>query len=52
MKYIAPFALSLQAVARDARAAVELALEMAGWSWSPRLSLWIDALLILEETGA
>lgn len=35
--------------ARAARAEVEAALAAAGWPWRRRLSLWLDALLILEE---
>lgn len=35
--------------ARAARAVVEAALASAGWPWSRRLSLWIDALVLLEE---
>ncbi len=35
--------------ARAARGQLELALDGAGWPWSRRLSLWIDALVILEE---
>jgi hypothetical protein len=38
--------------ARQARAVVELALDAAGWPWSRRLSLWLDWLLILEESAA
>lgn len=34
--------------ARAARRAVEDALDAAGWPWSRRLSLWLDALLVLE----
>lgn len=35
--------------AHAARAEVEVALDLAGWSWSWRLSHWIDALVALEE---
>ena len=35
--------------ARAARGQMELALDAAGWPWSRRLSLWIDALVVLEE---
>lgn len=38
-------------LAQAARAAVEAALDAAGWPWSRRLSLWIDALVIVEEAG-
>lgn len=38
--------------ARAARRIVELALDAAGWPWSRRLSLWLDALVILDEDGA
>jgi hypothetical protein len=37
--------------ARQARAAVEAALDRARWPWSPRLSLELDRLLALEERG-
>jgi hypothetical protein len=37
--------------ARGARAIVELALDASGWPWSGRLSLWVDALIVLEERG-
>jgi hypothetical protein len=37
------------AAARAARAAVEAVLEDLGWPWSPYLSLFIDALVALEE---
>jgi len=40
------------AYARAARRDVEEALEYAGWPWSRRLSLWVDALLVLEEPDA
>jgi hypothetical protein len=36
--------------ARAARALMELALDHAGWPWSRRLSLWIDLLVLLEES--
>jgi len=42
--------LPLRRQARAARAQVEHALDTAGWRWSRRLSLWIDVLVILEET--
>ena len=37
--------------ARDARAVVEASLgpQVKRWPWSPRLSAWIDALLVIEE---
>jgi hypothetical protein len=37
------------ALARDARRVVESALDSAGWPFSRRISLWLDALLILSE---
>jgi hypothetical protein len=40
------------AIARATRGVVEDALDSAGWPWSRRLSLWLDALLIIEENGA
>jgi hypothetical protein len=40
------------ALARAARGVVEAALTVAGWPWSRRLSLWLDALLILEDRVA
>ena len=36
---------------KAARLDVETALEACGWPWSRRLSLWIDALVLLEEQG-
>ncbi len=36
--------------ARAARAELEDALAATGWIYSRRLSLWLDALVILEET--
>jgi len=38
-------------LARAARAELEAALDGAGWPWARRLSLWLDALVILEELG-
>jgi hypothetical protein len=37
--------------ARAARHQLEDALEANGWIWSRGLSLWLDALLILEEAA-
>jgi len=42
--------LPLRRQAQAARAHVEYALDATGWRWSRRLSGWIDALVILEET--
>lgn len=39
----------LAAEAQAARAEIEAALDLASWPWSTRLSLWIDALVTLEE---
>ena len=36
--------------AREARREVEVALDATGWPWSRGLSLWIDLLVILEES--
>ncbi len=36
---------------REAHREAEWALDAAGWPWSRRLSLWLDVLLILEETA-
>jgi hypothetical protein len=44
---VVPLGLEAQA----ARALVEAALDGVGRPWSGRLSLWIDALLILEESA-
>jgi hypothetical protein len=33
-------------------AAVEDALDARGWRWSHRLSARLDALLVIEESGA
>ena len=38
--------------ARPARGICERALDANGWRWSKRFSLWLDALLTLEERGA
>lgn len=38
--------------ARAARGEIEAALEDRGWPWSWRLSVWLDALVVLEESGA
>jgi hypothetical protein len=38
--------------ARVARRQVELALAAGGWPWHRSLSLWLDALIVLEEGGA
>jgi hypothetical protein len=35
--------------AHAARREIEDALELAGWPWSLRLSLWLDYLLMVEE---
>ena len=35
--------------ARAARREVEQALEANGWPWARRLSLWVDALVVIEE---
>jgi hypothetical protein len=36
--------------ARAARAEFEAALDVVGWPWSPRVSWWLDALVVIEET--
>lgn len=36
--------------ARAARGQLEDVLAATGWTYSRRLSLWLDALVILEET--
>lgn len=38
--------------ARHARREIEAALDRVDWRWSRPLSLWLDALTILEETAA
>jgi hypothetical protein len=38
--------------ARGARREVERALDSAGWPWRRRLSLWLDALLVIEDDAA
>ncbi|MDP3938176.1 MAG: hypothetical protein Q8R92_08560 [Deltaproteobacteria bacterium] len=35
--------------ARAARGIVETAFDRHGWPWSGRISLWLDALVLLEE---
>jgi hypothetical protein len=35
-----------------ARGLLEAGLGLCGWPWSRRLSLWLDALLVIEEAGA
>ncbi len=47
----APTALLMRESAQEARAIVEAALDAAGWPWSRRLSLWVDMLLVIEETA-
>ena len=42
----------LALLARNARAALEIALDVSGWPWSPRLPAWLDAFLILEEASS
>jgi hypothetical protein len=37
--------------ARAARAIVEAGLDASGWPWSRRLSLWLDVLVMIEESG-
>lgn len=37
------------ALARDCLARVERALDGAGWKWTPKLSYWIDGLVVLIE---
>lgn len=37
--------------AREARELVEKALDRNAWPWKRGLSLWIDALVMLEERG-
>lgn len=39
------------AYARSARDIVESALDAGGRPWSRRISLWLDALVVLEECG-
>jgi hypothetical protein len=36
--------------ARAARADLELALDAQGWPWRRSLSLWVDSLLLIEES--
>jgi hypothetical protein len=43
--------MSAAALARAARGVTEAALDAAGWPWSRRISLWLDALVVLEEQG-
>jgi hypothetical protein len=45
-----PWRTSRQGEARAARGQIELALDGAVWPWSPRLSAWIDALVVIEES--
>jgi hypothetical protein len=40
------------ALARAARSVIESALDLLGWLWSRQLSLWLDALVVLEEQDA
>lgn len=40
-----------ETAARAARAQIEQALDALGWPWSWRLSLWVAALVIVEESG-
>jgi hypothetical protein len=41
---------ALKRLAKDE--AAWLALDRLAWRWSPRLSHWLDAILVLEERGA
>lgn len=41
----------IAALSRGARGIVEAALDASGWPWSRRLSLWLDALVLIEESG-
>ena len=41
---------SFAAEARMARADIERALDTTSWAWSRRLSLWLDALRVIEES--
>lgn len=42
--------MSAAALARAARGVVESALDASGWPpWSRRISLWLDALVKIEE---
>jgi hypothetical protein len=43
---------SPRATARAARGQLEDALDEASWPWLRGLSLWLDALLVLEEGGS
>lgn len=36
--------------ARAARGVIEAALDAHGWPWSRRLSLWVDVLVVTEES--
>jgi hypothetical protein len=38
--------------AREAGGEIEAALDLIGWRWGRRLSLWMDVLVILEEREA
>ncbi len=35
--------------AREARGEIEAALDLVGWRWSRPLSLWVGALILIEE---
>jgi hypothetical protein len=35
--------------ARAARALLEAGLDFSGWPWFRSVSLWLDALLVIEE---
>jgi len=41
--------ISRAAQAKAARGEIEAALDASGWPWSRRLSLWLDALVLMEE---
>ena len=43
--------LTRRQAARAARREIEAALAANGWPWSRRISLWVDALLLLEESS-
>lgn len=48
---MSPASFTPSARARAARGEIEAALDAAGWPYIRRLSLYLDILILLEESG-
>lgn len=44
--------VTMRRQAQAALAQLEVALDFASWPWSRRISLWLDALVLIEEGEA